>query len=180
VPESQDDERGHEKDVLGHVSYEVEMLVHCARRLIQRRKDRQSVLEHNVYVESFLLHARVLDDFFGAEPKDDDVTAGSFVTHWRRTRVLSCPERFAINKSVAHPTTARLAHRDFKFVDITTALVLEFKRFSGMVAAEMPGSEHPLAAAIRVSQEWMSVPPVGATTSTSVDDVEAHARTQAR
>ncbi len=64
-------------------------------------------------LESFLLHTRVLRDFFFRMPKyDDDVVAKCFIPDWDR----HCPEKGEyleeredrLNKALAHLTTKRL------------------------------------------------------------------------
>jgi len=88
--------------------YELEML-------------RFAVVEHskvqeqsNALLESALLHARNLLDFFGQKqpPKSDDICAGHFVkaANWWRSRRLPYLEsqKGAINKSLSHLTYERI------------------------------------------------------------------------
>ena len=64
-------------------------------------------------LESFLLHARVLRDFFFRKPKfDDDVVAEHFLPDWSAHRASLGPyltaHELRLNKALAHLTTMRL------------------------------------------------------------------------
>lgn len=68
-----------------HVAYEVNMLVETARRLTPPLADTVTI---NAYVESFLIHARSLDNFLRPiptgrqSPRKGDVFAQHFYAKW--------------------------------------------------------------------------------------------------
>ncbi|MCX5670443.1 MAG: hypothetical protein NTU94_03860 [Planctomycetota bacterium] len=63
-------------------------------------------------LESFLVHVRLLDDFFfSKKPEQDDIQAIGLSSSWSAppcTSRLSCKERVRINKLLAHFTQARI------------------------------------------------------------------------
>jgi len=63
-------------------------------------------------LESFLVHVRLLDDFFfPKKPEQDDILAICLSSSWSAppcTSSLSCKERVRINKLLAHFTRARI------------------------------------------------------------------------
>lgn len=66
-------------------------------------------------LESFLLHARVLRDFFyNDRPRDDDIIANHFVSDWKLHRPLELPYLFAhklhLDKALSHLSMKRLAY----------------------------------------------------------------------
>jgi hypothetical protein len=72
-------------------------------------------IEASVFVECFLLHARVLRDFFCRPgPKPDDVTAGEFVSRWSAPPASDYPtldgEKDRLDKALAHLTTIRVQY----------------------------------------------------------------------
>ncbi len=116
--------RGQLDGMASHVVYEVEMLVLTCRELLARGVDEiphfgvPSVADveadrllNNVLVESFLIHARSLDDFLaftGGKRKPDDVFAIDYIQSWVPGEVLTKDVRDVINKRVAHLTINRL------------------------------------------------------------------------
>jgi hypothetical protein len=87
-------------------AYEVWMLQSTADRIFCGPVDLPT---RNALLESFLIHARALIDFFsGKGAQSDDIVVGSYVQgqDWAITELLS-GERTRINKQVAHLTTAR-------------------------------------------------------------------------
>ena len=104
----------------GHIAYEVEMLVLTSRELLARGLGDLSAtvsptdadrLISNLLVESFLIHARSLDDFltYGqAQRRPGDVLALDYNDEWAPTDVLAASVRAVINRRVAHLTLDRL------------------------------------------------------------------------
>lgn len=94
-------------DALRVVRYEMEQLLGCYRFKPRIRAER------NMRLESFLLHYRVLLDFFarGHERKDDDVLAADF---GYRSEGVAMPakERSRLNKDLAHLTYSRLNRKN--------------------------------------------------------------------
>lgn len=105
----------------GHIAYEVEMLVLTSRELLARGLEDLSFavspsdaerLLNNLLVESFLIHARSLDDFltYGqSQRRPQDVLALDYNDNWIPTDVLAGSVRRLINRRVAHLTIDRLA-----------------------------------------------------------------------
>lgn len=105
----------------GHIAYEVEMLVLTGRELLARGledlssavspSDAEGLL-NNLLVESFLIHARNLDDFLTysqSKRRPRDVLALDYNDNWIPTDVLAGSVRVLINRRVAHLTIDRLA-----------------------------------------------------------------------
>jgi hypothetical protein len=90
--------------ILDHVLYEMEMFVHlplqCDLTVLQ-----------NTVTESYLIHARVLCDFFQKDRYDDDVVCDDF--GFRRSSLgLSKDLKRRFDKSLAHLTYSRLDFTD--------------------------------------------------------------------
>ena len=104
----------------GHIAYEVEMLVLTGRELLARGLGDLSItvspsdaerLLNNLLVESFLIHARSLDDFLTyseSQRRPRDVLALGYNDEWIPTDVLAASVRGLINRRVAHLTIDRL------------------------------------------------------------------------
>ena len=121
------------KEVAAKVVYEITMFRHAFDRLLQLEVCLghiqpgdvmprvgtgimpKEVLEASVFVECFLLHARVLRDFFCRSGyKDDDVTAGEFISGWSAPPVSDYHtlegEKERLDKALAHLTTPRVQY----------------------------------------------------------------------
>lgn len=119
--------------VAAKVVYEITMFRHAFDSLLQLEVDlghiqpghvmprvgtginTTEVIEASVFVECFLLHARVLRDFFCSSGyKPDDVTAGEFVSGWSAPPVSDYHtldgEKERLNKALAHLTTTRVQY----------------------------------------------------------------------
>ncbi len=69
--------------------------------------------EASAWLECFLLHARVLRDFFADDPRTDDVAAIYFVPQWSSDAAkseLNSVDKVRLNKALAHLTTARILY----------------------------------------------------------------------
>lgn len=98
--------------------YEIWMLKGLADAIETGQSHNKGVLS-NAVVEAFLMHARVLHDFFYKSPiKDDDVVAGHFFPDgdWERIRpekpTILNTKKTAIDKRLAHMTYARLGTKE--------------------------------------------------------------------
>lgn len=60
-------------------------------------------------VESFIAHARLMDEFLGGRgnPRGDDVAAGGLVSSWERHGFLAEADRTRMDKQLMHLTKAR-------------------------------------------------------------------------
>ena len=108
----------------GHIAYEVAMLALTSRELLARGVGDLSLmltpsdadrLLNNVLVESFLLHARSIDDFLTCTHKrrrEGDAVAIDYNEAWVPSRVLEESVRTLINRRVAHLTVDRLVFLD--------------------------------------------------------------------
>lgn len=119
-----------------HLLYEIEMFYDLGKRLVERRESDTPL--HNALLEAFLVHARLLCDFFTQEPThDDDI---SIHKHFGIDRCsLSTKDeellRTDVNKRVAHLTDKRLTVNVCKagwnigrIVQITGPWVEEFSK----------------------------------------------------
>jgi hypothetical protein len=122
-------------EVAAKVVYEIKMFRHAFDRLQERELDlghiqpgavmrrvgtgitTEEVMEASVLVECFLLHTRVLRDFFcSSNPKrrPDDVTADEFVSGWPIIPVSDYVtlhgEETRLDKALAHLTTTRVQY----------------------------------------------------------------------
>ncbi|MBN8521710.1 MAG: hypothetical protein J0L77_07435 [Alphaproteobacteria bacterium] len=109
-----------------HIEYEYKMLIHSGTRFLELSQDPTSnANDKNAYLECFLLHLRVLDEFFSfkhegksekekkskKDKRDDDV----LVTHYSKQKfgaLLTDVERENVNKRLAHLTLIRLENKD--------------------------------------------------------------------
>jgi hypothetical protein len=121
------------EEVATKVVYEITMFRHAFDRLQQLEVDighiqpgdvmprvgtgitTRDVIEASVFVECFLLHARVLRDFFcRCGHKPDDVTADEFVSGWSAPPVSDHHtlhgEKERLDKALAHLTTTRVQY----------------------------------------------------------------------
>jgi hypothetical protein len=121
------------EEVAVKVVYEITMFRHAFDRLLQLEVDlghiqpgdvmprvgtgitTKEVIEASVFVECFLLHARVLRDFFcRSGNKSDDVTADEFVSGWSAPPVSDYHtlhgEKCRLDKALAHLTTTRVQY----------------------------------------------------------------------
>ncbi len=105
----------HDAEKIAHkVKYEWHMFDWLAQRIANEYKV-SSQQEQNLLTEDFLLHARVLCDFFVRNPKNDDVSARHFFNHestWTSESNSLCAylqqNRIRLNKKLAHLTYSRL------------------------------------------------------------------------
>ncbi len=87
-----------------HVLYEIEMLYAAAQLTIKSQKRTH---QHNAFLESFVVHARCLAEFFSAKPKrkeDDDVRATDFFADFPTSKN---PETKRMHKEIVHLTHSR-------------------------------------------------------------------------
>jgi|GEM_PF-2059992 len=118
------------------VVYEVQMLIHTADSLPGGRREVRSVADRNVFLESFLLHARVVDEFLRSTPKRDDVAAFHYLSAWTGGPMLSAAERTAIDKQLAHLTASRRNKTPFSVTSIARRLAGGFVTFCERLADE--------------------------------------------
>lgn len=102
------------KKIAPKVKYEWDMFDWLAQRIANEYKA-SSQQERNLLTEDFLLHARVLRDFFVRNPKHDDVSARHFFNDestWTAESSSLCAylqqNRIRLNKKLAHLTYSRL------------------------------------------------------------------------
>lgn len=91
-----------------HLLYEIEMFYSLGKRLITEQ-ERDWVLD-NALLEAFLVHTRLLCDFFCEKPKEDDI---GIKKHFDLARIQSSSNyktelKIKINKRVAHLTETRV------------------------------------------------------------------------
>lgn len=94
--------------------YEWEMFCWLEKRIRSHWKAANQPTK-NLLMEGFLLHARVLRDFFGTPRRQDDVSACNFFeddSGWQTRSKQLCPylekNRKRLNKKLAHLTHSRL------------------------------------------------------------------------
>ena len=123
-----------------HLFYEAQMFL-AAREAL--RLARSQSFEMNTRIEVCVVHFRNLVDFFYlAKPKVDDVVAAHYVPDWERQRpALSTPlekARSRANKEMAHLTTRRIAgsvpEKAWDFNALSTEMRPVIKSFLNLVA----------------------------------------------
>jgi hypothetical protein len=116
-----------------HVCYEVRMLL-GTYALLPRARD---LIEHDAALESFLLHARALDDFLGcSDPRKGDVVAGRYVDTWQPRYPLTPEQRRSVGKRVAHLTEDRVDKESIQVLALLAAVAAGFERFLAMLPPE--------------------------------------------
>ncbi len=117
-------------EVAAKVAYELRMFEHVYERLTCLDVEMDCVSPGNVnlrlgtgistmeerdssaLVESFLLHARVLAEFFCSEGRKDDIVAADFIPGWIRPTSSDWPYtegcKTRLNKALAHLTMRRV------------------------------------------------------------------------
>jgi hypothetical protein len=96
------------------IKYEWDMFQWLANRIANGWQTSDQ-MQRNLLLEGFLLHARVLRDFFVADPRQDDVSAKHFfddTSIWENAAANLCPylrqNQIRLNKLLAHLTYSRL------------------------------------------------------------------------
>ena len=124
-----------------HVCYEVEMLIGTSRMLSPQPRS----VADNAMLESFLVHARLLDDFLTLKvPKpgskfEDDVVAGHYIMKWTPRTILTEADRDLVNKFVAHLTSGRMTKEPVPVLALRAKVLSGFQRF----LAELPPAKRP-------------------------------------
>jgi hypothetical protein len=90
-----------------HLSYEVTVLHAQLEALTFADGPRLHDVTDLACFEAALVHLRLLDDFFRAQPSGDDVVATHFLPSWKPRGFLTEPQRDRINAQVAHLTGRR-------------------------------------------------------------------------
>ena len=106
------------QDIVPKVKYEFEMLEWAAKKIKAEFSNADQPTK-NMLLEVFLLHARVLRDFFVKSPSDDDVSTQHFFdapSVWVSKANTLCQtlekERVRLNKKLAHLTYSRLTEEE--------------------------------------------------------------------
>lgn len=100
-----------------HLSYEIEMFTSTIGRMARYQLD---VLERNVMLESFLLHARCLFDFLypSSDTRPDDVIADDFFQDPSVFRG-KIPTSLPIETYLKHRTGKEIAHLTYDRLKVT-------------------------------------------------------------
>ena len=124
------------------VNYEWEMFNFLAKKIESEYKKAPQE-EKNLLMEGFLLHVRVLLDFFIGEPKKDDVSARHFYKDesvWTRESPNLCTylrdpdHRKRVNKKLAHLTYSRLTEKEeWDFPAIRKDIDEAWKKFQSLL-----------------------------------------------
>jgi hypothetical protein len=122
------------QDMSEHVSYEIDMLVETATKLLDLPKADQ--VTHNALVESFLIHMRQLVHFFYVDPDlDTDIAATDYLAAWPGKRPLRTEtlKRLAgaTSKKAVHLTVDRLTKMDYEVREAGHDLLKAVRQFLG-------------------------------------------------
>ena len=100
------------------------------------------VAQHNMAVESFLLHTRCLQEFFRESGGEDDILASDFLVYGPRfplPTVASKPFRSRVNKRLAHASYKRpRLRRSWDDRDIVRDVAGAFDKFLARFDADHP------------------------------------------
>ena len=119
-----------------HVTYEAGMLVGTFEPL----KALPDSIARNAALESFLIHARAMDDFLSSDKaRSDDVVAKHYMESWTSESVLPADARKAVNKLVAHLTSKRLDKQPVNIADVLDAVIGQFEKFLEELPPERRG-----------------------------------------
>jgi hypothetical protein len=125
-----------------HYVYEIKML-RTAYQLLSHAKEQGRA---NALIEVFVLHARVLIDFFDSTPRRDDAVAGHFTRTGTftatATKSIRRSLRKRISKQIVHLTYSRVGANKIDGSDRLTllhALEADHAEFSRQVAPEFVG-----------------------------------------
>lgn len=122
-----------------HIGYEVEMLVETAVLLGELRAD---TVTHDAVLESFLVHARLLDGFLAhrhpeeEDPNADDVFAVDYAPEWDPRHFMPGQERAIANKQVAHLTWRRQIKQKTRVRQVRTELASGLEAFLALLPPE--------------------------------------------
>ena len=153
------------------VAYEVQMLIHVADAFPGGQRIIESVEDRNVFLESFLVHARVVDEFLRSTPNRDDITAEHYLPSWTGRSILTDVERLAIDKQVAHLTAARRDKIKFPVMAVARRLAVEFLDFCTQLYARDGGTWAWFLDAQVAAEDWLPSSVPESTTGTSIDEV---------
>lgn len=153
-------------EVAAKVAYEMRMFKHDYDKLAQLQVDFGNILTGDVMplvgtgisteevrdasalIESFLIHARVLRDFFcRRRHKPDDVIASDFVSGWTQPPASDysyiSAQKDRLDKALAHLTTTRVRYdSEGKQWDVVT-IMREIKPMIERFLAELPDDRKP-------------------------------------
>jgi hypothetical protein len=125
------------------IRYERKMLHYCHDEIMKGWENSDNG-KRNVLLEAFLLHARVLKEFFSIRKKHDGVSSIDFLENtkeWRRKEKSLCRylkrHRIPINKYLTHLTYSRL-HKKMNWEVDTIYNELEdaWQHFYGFLSSE--------------------------------------------
>lgn len=128
------------KEASFHLNYEINMLFISRVALSEAKNNASGAIKNgyllNAILESFLIHARNLIDFFYLDsPRPDDVVAEHFIKNWNRQRPpvtdLLKNTKSQANKHLAHLTYQRrsLDQPSWAFERIERDLINVLKKF---------------------------------------------------
>ncbi len=112
-----------------HIGYELDMLVGTCALLDTLDSD---TVQHDAVLESFLIHARSVDDFLSLPVKNqrpNDVVARHYHAEWESDPVMPERERDLVNKFVAHLTTVRFRKQGVRVGLVMAEVKGGFMRF---------------------------------------------------
>lgn len=149
-----------------HFTYEVEMLVGTAERLIFPARGTDAVVR-NALLESFLIHVRCLDSFLsGYGARATDVTARKLLG-WADSGSEMSTIREAINKTVAHLTTGRVDRLHFNVAETARMMA---DRVAGFIQA-CPTEFHHVLGRARAAAESVTMTALPESTTATSGDV---------
>jgi len=131
------------RDIVEKIKYEWNMLQYCYKRMSNEQVN-TDMYEQNLFLEAFLLHARVLKDFFIRDPSQDDVSAIHFfddAAEWQNIINILCPylrqHQKRLNKYLAHLTYERIREdKVWEVIAIFNELEYAWQQFYALLPQE--------------------------------------------
>ncbi len=124
------------RDMAYHINYEMQAM-ELARSVYSeywQKRDQRWMTG----LECFLLHVRILHDFFSQKCQKDDVTVAYYVTENLEVPTVLSRERERINKHLAHLTLGRIefiGERTWPVEDLRDAIWSLYERFIDLLPA---------------------------------------------
>ena len=142
------------------VAYEAKMLCFTASALpggLAERFGDEPTFERNAFLESFLLHARVLDEFLSSTGRRaSDVVAAHYIPgEYPIPTAFIGNERSAIDRQLAHLTTMRRMGKNFRVQRIALTLAAGYLDFARQLFARDDGTYWVIAEAAADVREWL-------------------------
>ncbi len=148
------------------LTYELGVIDYCHDRLTKGWEpvNGQAAIEvghSTAMLESFLIHARAVDEFLGGRTntRPDDLTASAYAPRWSRKGCLSGDQRTQMDKQLAHLTTHRTERGQWEIHGLARDIATTFLDWVDLLGGDHrtavePPSEHARRLTARAAEAW--------------------------